>query len=191
VAIARIGDEHSTQFEVGRVLASAGRDLVPFAARQAQAAAALAWLATLAERPSELFLVDRITPAVERPLYVPSLQKAAALVLSDLPTASAQQALVEMASEGALPLETRRIGAVAFGRSVRQYGVRLTTAEIRRQYDRYNSSRLLGRDTQGILSSILDAIEGGAEADPPPAVDGAPAGKPAADAQPEGAGAGR
>ncbi|HEX4143501.1 MAG TPA: hypothetical protein VHY91_08115 [Pirellulales bacterium] len=159
VAIARIADEHSLQFEVEQVLASAGRDHVGHEARQTQAAAALDWLAKLADFPSPLFNLDHVTPAVERSLYVPAFTNVAARVLADLPDAAAQRTLVEMASEGALPAETRRVGAVAFGRNVRRHGIHLTAIEIRKQYDRYNASRLQDEATQKILGSILDAIE--------------------------------
>jgi hypothetical protein len=159
VPIVRVTDDYSTQFEVNRILQSVGRDHVGHAARQEQAAKALDWLAQLAELPSPLFQIERTTPAVERALYVPALTSVAARVLADLPAASAQQALVQLASEGVLPPEIRRIGAVAFGRNARRYGVHLTSGEIKRQYDRYNASRLADRDSQEILASILDAIE--------------------------------
>ncbi|HEY1785266.1 MAG TPA: hypothetical protein VGG30_06935, partial [Pirellulales bacterium] len=84
--------------------------------------------------------------------------------------AAAQRALVELANESPLPLEARRVGAVAFGRNVRRHGVHLTAIEIRKQYDRYNASRLQDEGTQKILGSILDAIEGraaGAEPNEP------------------------
>jgi hypothetical protein len=159
VAIARVADEPSLEFEIGRVLASVGRDQVEHVSRQTQAAAALDWLAKLADFPSPLFNLDHVTPSVERALYVPAFTTAAARVLADLPDASAQRALVELASEKPLPPETRRVGAVAFGRNVRRHGVHLTAAEIRKQYDRYNASRLQDEGTQKILASILDAIE--------------------------------
>lgn len=159
VVIARITDEQSLQFEVEQVLASAGRDRVEHEASQTQAATALDWLAKLADFPSPLFNLDHVTPSVERALYVPAFTTAAAKVLADLPDAAAQRALVELASENALPLETRRVGAVAFGRNVRRHGVHLTAIEIRKQYDRYNASRLFDEGTQKILASILDTIE--------------------------------
>ena len=172
VAIARVADEESLQFEVQRVLDSVGRDQVGHEARQAEAAGALEWLAKLADLPGPLFKLDHVTPSVERALYVPALTPVAARVLADLPDVAAQLALVEMASNNPLPLEIRQIGAVAFGRNVRRYGVHLTAAEIQKQYDRYNASRYLDEGTQKNLASILDAIEDRAAAGAEPSEPG-------------------
>ncbi|HTU27323.1 MAG TPA: HEAT repeat domain-containing protein [Pirellulales bacterium] len=168
LAIPRIADEPSLRFEVDRIREVVGRDLVPHEARQAQAAAALAHLANLADFSGHLFLLDHVTPAVERALYVPAFTPVAARVLADLPDATAQRILVDLASATALPLETREIGAVAFGRSVRRHGVDLTGLEIKKQYDRYNAGRLLDEGTLKILGSILDTIENRANGPEPP-----------------------
>ena len=39
------------------------------------------------------------------------------------------------------------------------FGILLTTAEITRQYDRYNASEALDGGTQEVLGAVLDAIE--------------------------------
>ena len=66
VAIGRMADEHSLRFELSRILASVGRDQLGHEARQAQAAAALARLAELADHHNPVFNVERVTPAVVR-----------------------------------------------------------------------------------------------------------------------------
>jgi hypothetical protein len=165
VAIARVGDDYSTQFEIERVLASVGRDHVGFETRQAEAGNSLVWLAKLAEHRTTVFNVERTSPSIERALYVPAWTAAAATVLADLPSENAQRSLLALANEDVMPAETRKIGAVAFGRNVRQYGCHLTSAEIRKQYDRYNASRYQDREVQAILASVLDAIEAQAVAD--------------------------
>ena len=160
VAIARVADEYSLQFEIERVLASVGRDQVEHEARQAQAAAALDWLAKLADFPSPLFNLDHVTPSVERALYVPALTTAGRPRLGRF---ARRFRTARTGRTGQRKSRCRRkpgeIGAVAFGRNVRRHGVHLTAAEIRKQYDRYNASRLLDEGTQKILGSILDAIE--------------------------------
>ncbi len=171
VAIGRMSDEHSLEFETNRVLASVGRDRLGHEARQAQAAAALCDLAKLADHHNPVFNVERVTPAVVRALHVPALTGGAALVLSDLPDLAAQHALLDLANDSVLPPQVRKIGAVGFARNVRQFGLHLTSGEIQKQYDRYNASRLEGRDVQAILSSILDAIESRAAAAAPAATE--------------------
>jgi hypothetical protein len=43
--------------------------------------------------------------------------------------------------------------------SVKQAGKLLTSHEIRLQYDRYNASETLDKQTQQVLGGILDSIE--------------------------------
>ena len=51
----------------------------------------------------------------------------------------------------------------AFGRSVKAFGVLLTSQQVLNQYERYNRSRDLDRETQALLGSILDSIEAAEE----------------------------
>ncbi|MEN6493458.1 MAG: hypothetical protein ABFD16_04125, partial [Thermoguttaceae bacterium] len=53
----------------------------------------------------------------------------------------------------------RKAALAAFQQSVTKHGVLLTSQEILMQYDRYNQSEKLDRDTQQVLGSILDSIE--------------------------------
>jgi len=74
-------------------------------------------------------------------------------------TAQSQRALIEVASSPSEPIKLRQAAAAAFDLSTRRRGILLTTAEIVRQYDRYNQSEKLDRPTQMVLGSVLDSIE--------------------------------
>jgi hypothetical protein len=67
--------------------------------------------------------------------------------------------LADVASETARALELRQATAVAFATNVKRYGTLLTTAEIARQYERYNASETFDKPTQQLLALMLDAIE--------------------------------
>jgi hypothetical protein len=159
--------EAALKFQLARIIEVAGRDLVTFAERQSQAAAALGWLAQLSDESQRLFDLQYSEPAAERALYVPALSRLAALVLANLPSAAAQSAIVDLAGRSVLPVETRRAAALAFRRSVRMHGVLLTSGQMREQYDRYNDSQKLDRDTQQVLASLLDTLENKPAADEP------------------------
>ncbi|HID77143.1 MAG TPA: hypothetical protein EYP56_14250 [Planctomycetaceae bacterium] len=134
-------------------------DSTPHAERQRQAAAALDWLVELTRQEQQLYSLQRTEPALLTVLYVPQLGRKAATVLGNLGTPSSQRALVEVASSRTLPLPLRQAAAAAFSTSTRRYGVLLTNTEILHQYERYNASRSLDKETQKVLGLILDAVE--------------------------------
>ncbi len=154
------GQEAMT-FQVQRLIACAGRDRVRTPERTAHAHAALTWLAQLAENPRRYAFYDlmRHEEAVEAAVYVPELSADAAKVLGFTGSARAQRALVDVASENLRPLAHRQAAARAFAVAAKRRGVLLTTDDLTRQYERYNRSELLDRDTQAVLGSILDTIE--------------------------------
>ena len=123
---------------------------------------ALGWLADLvAQRRSYPFYetLDR-EGVLTAALTVPELAERAALALGAAGTPAAQTALVDLASQISQPLALRRTAAAAFDTAVRRQGVQLTSAQILTQYERYNASEKLAADTQQVLASILDSIEG-------------------------------
>ena len=92
-------------------------------------------------------------------LYHPEFTSAAAKILSTQPTAVAQRALLGFVSQGDLPIEARELVADAFEEAVKRSGTMLTTGEIKLQYERYNASENLPKETQAVLSRVIDVIE--------------------------------
>jgi CheY-like chemotaxis protein len=156
-------DEARLAYQLGRLLAQAGRNAVGVEERNGQAAQALEWLNHLARVPQGLYNLRRIEPAVVTALGRPEHSPKAASVLAGLGTATSQKALADLASQSLLPLEVRRAAADAFNDSVLRFGTLLTTPQIALVYDRYNRSETQDRDTQRLLGSLLDAIEARAE----------------------------
>lgn len=127
--------------------------------RAEQAAAAARWIRTLlAQGPSYYNLrghSEELLAAVSRTADV----ETAIASLAHLGTPASQLDLVNYASQDVLPIGVRERAAEAFERSVEQHGVLLTSDAILRQYDRYNASENADQATQGVLGSVLDAIE--------------------------------
>jgi CheY-like chemotaxis protein len=149
--------------QLRRLMAQAGRGAVGGEERDRQAERALDWLNEMSQTPPGLYNLRRIERAVAAALERPEFGRKAANVLAGFGTASSQKALVDLASQPLRPLEVRQAGAAAFTESVVRYGTLLTTAEIARQYERYNQSETQDRETQSLLGSMLDAIEARAE----------------------------
>jgi len=147
------------RWQLERLVALAGREIVPYAERQQQAAQALEWLASLSSRPQKAFDLQHAQQSVLDALYVPHLSTRAVAVLRNLGTPQSQKALVDLASRWTQPLEVRSAAVTAFRENVQRHGILLTSDQILLQYDRQNQSESRDRATQEVLGLILDSIE--------------------------------
>jgi hypothetical protein len=76
-----------------------------------------------------------------------------------LGTPTAQEALVDLASQASRPLADRQAAAAAFAAAVKERGLRLTQGQVLQQFDRYRASASLDAATQTVLGGILDVIK--------------------------------
>lgn len=157
----RIHDSEMAGFEVSRLVALAGRNLMTPDERVDQAAAALDALAFLAVRPEPQPVYDlvRHETSVIRSLTAPGLSAEAARVLGRLATPKCQTALVDFISQHGRSIEDRNAAAAAFDDAVALRGILLTKAQILAQYERYNGSATLDKETQAVLGHVLDTLE--------------------------------
>jgi CheY-like chemotaxis protein len=160
LVVSQAQDERTMESQVGRLVELAGTMAIPPSVRLAHAEAALGWMAATAGNPHGLYDWKRHESAIRDALGVSRLTAKAAAVLAQLGTHTSQRSLVELAAQNARPLPVRQAAAAAFSRSVPRFGVQLTTDEIATQYARYNQSRDLDAETQRVLATVLDAIEG-------------------------------
>lgn len=84
---------------------------------------------------------------------------AATRVIGKIGSPDAQAALVNLANDRTRTVPTREAAVDAFRASAAKFGLLLTRDQILRQYELYNASRDLDRETQSLLGSILDVIE--------------------------------
>ncbi len=157
-AFSRPHDFPALQWQIERLVALGG-DLLTPSARKRQASAALDWLAQGIPSSGGWMDAWRVESTVVRALDTPGLTPKACVVLGNLGTPRAQQALVDLASRKTVPLDDRRAALDAFRFAVERRGILLTTTKIQLQYDRYNQSAGEDRATQAILSQILDCLE--------------------------------
>lgn len=133
--------------------------LAPEEERTAQAKQALEWIAKLLAANAPYDELKRDAHLVDRTLLTPELAAASVAVLAGLGTPESQTALVDFASLGTLPIETRQAAAEALAASVAKHGVQLKREQVLVQYDRYNASETADAATQKVLGRVLDVIE--------------------------------
>lgn len=128
--------------------------------RLAQAKVATQVAAQLLEDDRQFYRLRAASEMLVGRLQPTEADAAGWTVLANLGTRESQVALLALASAPALDLPSRRAAAAAFESSIDEFGVRITTEEIARQYDRYNASASEPRESQQVLGGLLDAIEG-------------------------------
>jgi hypothetical protein len=154
-------DQAGMEVQVTNFLAAAGMHRVPASLRLEQAKGAIGWLAQMAQQRPPLYNVQRASRVAEAALVVPELSAQGARLLADLGTAGSQTALLAIVNRSNVPLESRQAAAQAFRHSVSRHGILLTSGEMLQQYDRYNASSSEPAESQELLASILDTLEGG------------------------------
>jgi CheY-like chemotaxis protein len=147
------------KYAVDQGLRRAGDRIIPAEVREAQAKAAIDSIAELIDAAPKVSDFRDFEREIAPLLYSPSLSAATARVLAQLGTRTSQQSLLDVANRATQPILSRQAAAVAFGDSVRRFGVRLTKGEIVKQYDRYNQSRFEDQASQVLLGATLDVIE--------------------------------
>ncbi len=131
--------------------------------RLAYADTAIAVMNQLLGEDRDFYRLRAASAMIARSIHPNTSSAAAWDLLSRLGTRDSQVALLANASAPALDIETRRAAGAAFDKSVKQFGLRLTSGEIVRQYDLYNASETADREEQQVLGSLLDTIEAGRE----------------------------
>ncbi len=158
-AVIRPHSEEVFVQQLSNVLESAEIAPLSDAERVAYANASIRWLAALANANHPLFNPLPEAATAQNAMYSPELAMSAIEFQAACGLPECQTALVDFASTGSLPVETRRAAAAGFAQSLDRYGILLTSSQIARQYDRYNASSTADEETIAILGSLLDAIE--------------------------------
>ena len=146
---------------VRRLLTLADTTMATPQERMSHAVAALDHLARLAENSQDYPFYDllRQETKIEPALNSAPLSEKTARTLGLFGSPSSQRSLVTFASQNGRPLELRQAASAAFAVAVKRRGLLLTRDEILQQYDRYNKSAVLDKETQQVLAAVLDAIE--------------------------------
>lgn len=129
--------------------------------RSDQAVKSLEYLSSYASQPERYPFYNLIKHQKQLlgSLGTPTNAATTCQLMGQLGTADAQVSLVDMASNGQLPMALRQVAANAFREAVTNKGVMLSREQILDQYKRYNASENQPQATQKILGDLLDTIE--------------------------------
>lgn len=157
----RIHEVGDSSFEINRMIERMGRSYVSRDERMQLARRAAKGLAPMFASKSAIERYDlvRLESSLIDAITRSTLSSQATDLLGILATPKAQLALVEYASEPLHSTAARQRAATAFAKAREHRGLLLTSSRILTQFELYNASEALDRDTQLILSSILDSIE--------------------------------
>jgi CheY-like chemotaxis protein len=159
IAFSRPHSDEYAKAIVDQLAALAGHNDQSTDERAAQSTQAIAWFAQLLADGPAFYDLRSQSDVIEAAALRPEATSESLAALAALGTPDGQRTLVDLASQQITPIATRRGAAEAFGHSVAQHGLLLTTDEILRQYDRYNASATADADTQQVLGAVLDSIE--------------------------------
>jgi len=127
--------------------------------RAARSKRAIAWMGQLLADGPRFYDLHRQADVIEAAALRSEISSESIAALAALGTPAGQRTLADLASLQTIPIDTRRAAAEAFGQSVQQHGLLLTSVEILGQYDRYNASASADAATQQVLGAVLNAIE--------------------------------
>jgi hypothetical protein len=158
-AALRPRDLEGMKYAVEQATRRAGDRIIPPAVRDRQAQQALVAIAELSKTSPKIFDFRADEAQLAPLLLVPLLSREAADVLSQFGTHTSQRSLLDVVNRASQQSPSRQAAVLAFGESVRRFGLRLTKSEIIAQYDRYNQSKFEDQATQELLAAVLDTIE--------------------------------
>lgn len=127
--------------------------------RTRQSAQATEWMYQFLDQGRDFYRLRAAADDVSRAIRRAAPNATSWATMATLGTPDSQRTLVDSASTGPLPIETRQAAAEAFATSVERFGLLLTADQILRQYDLYNASEREPRETQEVLGKLLDTIE--------------------------------
>lgn len=107
----------------------------------------------------KLYVFEEPGSTAARAMNSPTLFFQGVELAAAVKSAAMQQMLTEWVGRENLDIETRKLIASRFAESVERFGVLLRGQQVQSLYDRYNASETESKESQEVLSSLLDAVE--------------------------------
>ncbi|GHT22285.1 hypothetical protein FACS189419_04600 [Planctomycetales bacterium] len=157
-----ITSKESADWILKDLLAKTGSTPVPAEERLKQARQALVWLKDIIEdsqKGYKIYQFDDIDTVVFKAIES-NVRLAEGLDLAaSVKNPRLQKILYEIAANAVHPMAVRNTAAASFERSIKLHGILLRGQEIQHIYDRYNVSEHEPKESQQLLSKIIDAVE--------------------------------
>ncbi|MDR3110311.1 MAG: hypothetical protein LBU65_11615 [Planctomycetaceae bacterium] len=131
--------------------------------RLAQGREALGWIKEIvaARKAGEQSLYDfeNLETVTMKALNSTTLFRQGLELAAVIRSAAMQIRLSEIASQQTLDIKLRQLAAQKFGESIERNGILLRGKQLQNLYDRYNASEQESKDSQEVLSALLNAVE--------------------------------
>jgi len=159
----RLASEEAARWVLDDLFDKTGVRIVPPDVRLEQAKQALRWLREikLAELESgvKIYHFDDFDAVVLNALHSERRVREGLDLAAVVKSAALQSAIYELAANVIYPMELREYAADAFENSVQTFGVLLRGVQIQRLYDRYNASEFEIKESQDLLSRLIDVVK--------------------------------
>lgn len=127
--------------------------------RLKQARLSLGWLKEIVESPSKIYQLENLDAVVRSAIHSEVKIWQGLELAAVIKSATMQDLIYDIAAQAAYPMTLRQEAADRFKESVDSFGVLLRGKQVQRLYDRYNASELEPKESQELLSGIIDVVE--------------------------------
>ena len=141
------------------LFARCGVEPVPAVLRLQQARQSLLWLKEIVESPIKIYQIESLDAVVRDAVHSNSKVWQGLELAATIKSGAMQDLIYEIVAQTANPMTLRQEAADRFKESVDNFGVLLRGKQVQRLYDRYNASEFEAKESQEILSDIIDVVE--------------------------------
>jgi hypothetical protein len=158
----RPASDETAQFIESDLLKKTSTVIVPAVIRSEQAKKSLSWIKRsiiAADSGQKIYHYENLEEFVSRVVHgfqhiVEGLEIAA-----EIRSANMQLIIYDIAADSSLPISIRQQAAQFFESSIKKHGILLRGKQVQNLYDRYNASETESKESQNLLSRILDIVE--------------------------------
>ncbi|MDR1053764.1 MAG: hypothetical protein LBL39_06275, partial [Planctomycetaceae bacterium] len=155
-------NDEATQFIEADLLQKTGAVRVPAEIRLEQAEKSINWIKqtiTAAQTGQKIYKYENLDDIVLRAIGSCKHIIAGLEIATEIKSANMQSAIYNTAADATLPLTTRQHAAKLFEESIKKHGILLHGKQVQHLYDRYNASESETKESQELLSRIIDVVE--------------------------------
>ncbi|MDR1480258.1 MAG: hypothetical protein LBJ00_15080 [Planctomycetaceae bacterium] len=155
-------NDEITRFIEADLMRKTGAIHVPAEIRVEQAKKAVNWIKqtiTSEQTGQKIYKYENLEEIVSRAVNNCNNIISGLEIAAELKSANMQSAIYNSAADATLPLTTRQKAAQLFEKSIKKHGILLRGKQVQYLYDRYNASEFETKESQDLLSRIIDVVE--------------------------------
>ncbi|MDR2762998.1 MAG: hypothetical protein LBB88_10375 [Planctomycetaceae bacterium] len=152
----------TAQFIEADLLQKTGTIFVPSEIRVEQSRIALKWIKQTiiaAKDGRKIYHYENLENLVSRAVHSSQNAVEGLEIAAEIRSATMQSTIYNIAADATLPIEIRQKAAKLFETSIEKHGILLRGKQIQYLYDRYNASESEIKESQDLLSRIIDVVE--------------------------------